>query len=128
MKVEKVIDLENGHKIEFGKATWNEHATSIRNRYLTSNGDFSPRSSSEMPIEDVKILLKESVKNGYISEAELIEIAETCLSALKFDNGHKEVITKTDKLNLMKQASSDPLYLSDVKEVSEDFQNTDHEF
>lgn len=61
MKVEKVIELGNGHKIEFGKASWNEQATSLRNRYPTKNGGFSPRSSSEIPIEDVKILLKESV-------------------------------------------------------------------
>lgn len=128
MKVEKVIELENGHKIEFGKATWNENATSIRNRYLTSNGGFSPRSSSEIPIEDVKILLKESVKNGYLPKSELIEIAETCLSALKDVPDEKEKRTHLDKMTLMKQAQNDSLYSNDIKEVNSDFASSDNEF
>lgn len=127
MKVEKTIELGNGHKIEFGKATWNISATSLRNRYPTSKGGFSPRSSSEIPIEDVKIILKESVKNGYIPKSELIEIAEACISALKFIVEDKKKSTQIDKLVFIKQASSDPLYLSDIKEVSDDFAIVDHE-
>ncbi len=128
MKVEKVVELENGHKIEFGKATWNENAISIRNKYLTLNGDSGIKSSGEIPIEDVKILLKESVKNGYIPKSELIEIAEACLSALKYDKGEKEKLTKIDKIALMKQAKTDFLYLNDIKEINSDFANLDNEF
>lgn len=127
MKVEKTIELGNGHKIEFGKATWNASATSLRNRYPTSKGGFSPRSSSEIPIEDVKIILKESVRNGYISNAELIEIAETCITALKFESADKKYLSQNDKLTLMKQASSDPIYLNDIKEVGDDFAAVDYE-
>lgn len=127
MKVEKTIELGNGHKIEFGKATWNASATSLRNRYPTSKGGFSPRSSSEIPIEDVKIILKESVRNGYISNAELIEIAETCITALKFESVDKKYLSQNDKLTFMKQASSDPIYLNDIKEVGDDFAAVDYE-
>ncbi|RYX83148.1 hypothetical protein EON73_03980 [bacterium] len=127
MKVEKTVELGNGHKIEFGKATWDVRATSLRNRYPTATGGFSPRSSSEIPIEDVKIILKESVKNGYMSNAELIEIAETCITALKFESADRKCLTQNDKLNFMKQASSDPLYLNDIKEVGDDFAALDYE-
>jgi hypothetical protein len=127
MKVEKTIELGNGHKIEFGKATWNASATSLRNRYPTSKGGFSPRSSSEIPIEDVKIILKESVKNGYISNSELIEIAEACITALRSESVNKKHLSQNDKLSFMKKASSDPLYLNDIKEVGDDFAAIDYE-
>lgn len=74
MKVQKEIDLGGGHKIEFGKASWDNTKTSIRNRYPTSTGGFSPRSSSEIPIEDLKPLVIEAIKNGYVNKPDLIEI------------------------------------------------------
>lgn len=127
MKVEKTIELGNGHKIEFGKATWDENVVSIRNRYLTKNNRFSPRSSSEIPIADVKIIVKESVRNGYIPNAELLEIVELCINALKFNSEDRKYLSKNDKINKMKQASSDPLYLNDIKEVGDDFEAVDYE-
>ncbi len=127
MKVEKTIELGNGHKIEFGKATWDESTVSLRNRYLTSNGGFSPRSSGEIPIEDIKILVKESIKNGFVSNAELIEIAELCIITLKLKSEDRKHLTKDDKINLMKQASSDVLYLNDIKEIGEDFDAVDYD-
>lgn len=53
MDVTKTKHLGNGHSIEIGKATWDNTEVSIRNRYPTSTGGFSPRSSSELPIDDV---------------------------------------------------------------------------
>lgn len=79
MKVVKTIDLGKGHKIEFGEATWDASDTSIRNRYPTSTGGFSPRSSSEIPIDDIKILVEESIKNGYLSKSDIIDIIKTGL-------------------------------------------------
>ncbi len=35
--------------------------------------------------------------------------------------------THADKITLLKLASSDPLFLSDVKEVSDDFNSIEHE-
>ena len=37
------------------------------------------------------------------------------------------VSTKAEKLALMQQAVSDPLFLSDIKEIGEDFGSIDHE-
>jgi len=82
MKVIKTIDQGAGHKIEFGEATWDATRTSIRNRYPTSSGGFSPRSSSEIPIEDIKILVEESIINGYISKADIKDIIKTGLDHL----------------------------------------------
>ena len=56
MEVRDSVDLGDGHLIEIGDATWEESQTSIRNRYPTSTGGFSPRSSSEIPIGDIEPL------------------------------------------------------------------------
>ena len=127
MKVEKTIELGNGHRIEFGKATWDEDTVSIRNRYPTSTCGFSPRSSSEIPIEDVKIIVEESVKNGYLPDFQLIEIAEICIKKLKIKSQASNTLSMAKKIDFMKQASSDPLFLSDVKEIGDDFAFVDSE-
>ena len=71
MDVRDSIDLGNGHLIEIGGATWDEDTTSIRNRYPTSTGGFSPRSSSEIPIDDMEALVIA------VGERDLLEVA-TC--------------------------------------------------
>ena len=53
MKVQDTIDLGNGHLIEIGDASWDGSQISVRNRYPTSNGGFSPRSPSEIPLSDI---------------------------------------------------------------------------
>ena len=58
MNVTKTKNVGTGHSIEIGEASWDESQTSIRNRYATSTGGFSPRSSSELPINDVCELVK----------------------------------------------------------------------
>ena len=57
MDVTKTKSLGGGHSIEIGKATWDSEEISIRNRYPTSKGGFSPRSSSEIPLKDVVELI-----------------------------------------------------------------------
>jgi len=52
MNVYDTVNLGEGHLIEFGSSTWDPKSTSVRNRYLTSSGGFSPHSSSEIPLED----------------------------------------------------------------------------
>lgn len=53
MDVEHVKELDEGHTIEIGAATWNSNDRSVRNRYQTSTGGFSPHSSSEIPMSDL---------------------------------------------------------------------------
>ena len=38
-----------------------------------------------------------------------------------------EVDTKAQKLELLKQAVNDPLFLADIKEIHQDFDSIDHE-
>ena len=73
MKVEKSIDLGSGHKIEIGSSSWDDSKKSIRNRYPTSTGGFSPHSSSELPVEDISIITLEAIKNDLLSKKELKE-------------------------------------------------------
>jgi len=82
MKVEKTIDLGNGHKIELGISSWDETKKSIRNRYPTSTGGFSPRSSSELPVKDISILTIEAIKNDLLSKSELKELIRTAINKL----------------------------------------------
>jgi len=81
MKVAKIFPTnEEGHVIEIGQATWDEGETSVRNRYPTSNGGFSPRSSSELPIRDLQGIV-ESVAHEDMFEDKAIAAMILSLSA-----------------------------------------------
>jgi hypothetical protein len=57
------------------------------------------------------------VKEFYtIVENEIVEISK-----------NDGFLSKAQKIELIKQASSDPLFLADMKEISEDFSVVDHE-
>jgi hypothetical protein len=75
MNVLDRVSLEEGHQIEFGKSTWNPEVKSIRNRYPTSNGGFSPHSSSEIPLGDLELIVTTSAKRGWIDVATITRIA-----------------------------------------------------
>lgn len=51
MNVQHTNTVGPGHLIELGESTWDpQGARSIRDRWVTAAGGFSPRSSSEVPI------------------------------------------------------------------------------
>jgi hypothetical protein len=83
MDVLEVIDLSGGHSIEFGKSTWDKDSQSIRNRYLTPSGGFSPHSSSEMPIADVFTLALETVRRDYLEPIQTMELLQAVLDSVK---------------------------------------------
>ena len=83
MKVIKTKDLGNGHKIEIGNATWDSDDISVRNRYHTSNGGFSPRSSSEIPLNDVSEIIKTTVGEDLIDDKELVNMIIAISESLK---------------------------------------------
>jgi len=82
MNVEKTIDLGNGHKIDIGFSSWDNNKKSIRNRYPTSKGGFSPRSSSELPIEDITQITIESINNDLITKDDLKNIIFAAINKL----------------------------------------------
>jgi hypothetical protein len=71
MNVQNTLDLGGGHLIEIGESTWDpQHARSIRDRWPTSTGGFSPRSSSEVPIESLVPMLTFAAQHDELSAAE----------------------------------------------------------
>ncbi|MBN2528474.1 MAG: hypothetical protein JXR76_18950 [Deltaproteobacteria bacterium] len=84
MDVRKTIDLGNGHCIEIGTATWDdgEKQTSIRNRYPTAKGGFSPRSSSEIPRYDIKHITIAAADDNLLKIIEITEMIAALSDAL----------------------------------------------
>ena len=82
MKVVEEIDhpeLPN-HTIQFGISTWTENnpatmqTESIRRAVYNSGGTFSPHGSSEIPMEDMPLLISECVKRRKISKWTLFKL------------------------------------------------------
>lgn len=84
MQVRRTIDLGEGHSIEIGTPTWDEsgNQTSIRSRYPTSTGGFSPRSSSELPLADVRHITVAAAEEDLLSQREIAEMIEALSSSL----------------------------------------------
>jgi hypothetical protein len=84
MDVTKSVDLGDGHKIEIGKATWDETKTqiSIRDRYPTSTGGFSPHSSSELPLGDIKEITTVVAAEDLLKPKDLAEMIAALSASL----------------------------------------------
>jgi hypothetical protein len=83
MDVDEHVDIEDGYSIEWGTSSWSDHSLSVRNRYETSTGGFSPHSSSELPIGDLEHLIVESAKRDHIdpdTAARMIEALAASIS------------------------------------------------
>ena len=94
MKVSETIDFDNNKKakIQFaevakgGNSSWGEKegysANSIRLSWYNENGKFDPYSSSEVPIDALKVLLQEVVKRDMYSKSDLADMIGTLTSAI----------------------------------------------
>jgi hypothetical protein len=82
MQVEREVPIGDGRTIEFGRSTWDEERTSVRNRYLTATGGFSPHSSSEMPIEDVVEITVETLRIELLSQFDTLRIIQAAIDSL----------------------------------------------
>ena len=65
------------HSIEWGEATWNSKAFSIRNRYDLPSGKFNKAGSGEIPQHDFKTMITESIQRDIFTNVELAEILKT---------------------------------------------------
>jgi hypothetical protein len=72
----------NGHRIEFGRSTWNLDEWSVRNRYPTRNGGFSPRSSSEIPLRDIQLIVAALAEQDRIEPQALVAMIEVLAASL----------------------------------------------
>lgn len=89
MNVQESEDLGNGHFIEFGQSSWDENTFSIRNRYPTSTGGFSPHSSSEIPIHDLSILVREAARRDILTRQEMINMIQELADSLdRYESGN----------------------------------------
>ena len=82
MDVHDTVDLGEGHLIEFGQATWDAAQTSVRNRYPTSTGGFSPRSSSEIPITDIVPVAVETLRRDLLDIQQTMQILQAAVHSL----------------------------------------------
>jgi len=84
MNVTDKITTSKIHSIEWGDATWDAKDVSIRNRYdNASGGKFNYAGSAELPWEDCKIMIAESIKRSHFSNSELGEIMDEISTKLK---------------------------------------------
>jgi hypothetical protein len=83
MKVDQEEDLGNGHRIEIGEATWGGGDRSVRNRFETSTGGFSPHSSSEIPMHDLVPILQFIAQHDELSIAECAEIVSALSASIR---------------------------------------------
>jgi hypothetical protein len=58
----KTVIIDPDTSIEIGESTWNPAETSIRRRYQPG-GKFSPHGSSEIPIDDLKIIMEAAARH-----------------------------------------------------------------
>ncbi len=65
----------SSHSIEWGNATWDDAEFSIRNRYdNATTGKFNKAGSGEIPWEDFKLMIKQSILKKQLDNSELAEI------------------------------------------------------
>ncbi len=75
MKPKDIFQNDSGHSIEWGEATWDKDDFSIRNRYDNPlTGRFNKAGSSEVPWEDFKMMIKQSILRGHLENKDLAEI------------------------------------------------------
>ena len=83
MKIDHTKELNHGHKIEIGSATWNESARSVRDRWPTANGGFSPRSSSEIPMESLPEIIEFAATHNELSIQDCCRLISALSDSIK---------------------------------------------
>ena len=75
--------LAAGNTIEIGEATWNPSDRSIRDRWPTKTGGFSPRSSSEVPMDSLVPMLAFAAQHDELSAADCATIISALAESIK---------------------------------------------
>jgi hypothetical protein len=77
------------HFIQFGISTWTEdepetdQTESIRRAVYNDDGKFSPRGSSEVPIEDMELMIRACIQRDKIGIEELTNILSDIAESIK---------------------------------------------
>lgn len=73
-----------GHSVEIGESTWDPTGErSIRDRWATANGGFSPRSSSEIPMDSLVHLLAFAAQHDELTAAQCSDIIVALAASIK---------------------------------------------
>lgn len=83
MNVQHTLNMGGGHLIELGESTWDTSARSIRDRWPTSTGGFSPHSSSEVPASSLVPMLTFAAQHDELSAAECAEIISALADSIR---------------------------------------------
>ena len=91
MKVQDNVFFDEfpGYSIEWGEATWTKDEPdeskdwSIRNRYSNQDGRFNYAGSSEVPWDDFKRMISESIRRGHFENEELANILNDIAKKLR---------------------------------------------
>jgi hypothetical protein len=77
-------NLGGGHIIEIGESTWDpQNARSIRDRWPTATGGFSPHSSSEVPMTSLVPMLSFAAQHDELSAAQCADIIAHLAASIK---------------------------------------------
>ena len=82
MKVTDSVVLDERHSIEFGQATWDENDISVRDRWATASGGFSPRSSSEIPLHSIPDIMIETANRDLLDVPTTARIIEALAASI----------------------------------------------
>lgn len=86
MNVQHAVNVGPGHFVELGASTWDPQGErSIRDRWVTKAGGFSPRSSSEVPIASLVPMLLFAGQHDELTASECAAI----ISALALSIGRQ---------------------------------------
>jgi hypothetical protein len=81
-------NLDN-HEIQIGISTWTEknpidqQTESIRRAVYNEVGKFSPHGSSEIPIEDMALLIRACLQRDRITRQEMIDIVNDITASMQ---------------------------------------------
>lgn len=79
----KSLPVGPGHVVEVGRATWDQGARSVRDRWIGPKNHFSPHASSEIPVESLVPLLSFAAANNELSPAQCAEIIVALAESIK---------------------------------------------
>lgn len=82
MQVQHRVQLDERHSVEFGLSTWDEACLSVRNRYDRADGGFSPHGSSELPLDDLPLLIIEASRRQLFDVASIARMIVALAASL----------------------------------------------
>jgi hypothetical protein len=79
-------------------------------------------------LADMKLIaIRDSSQNRFLDTLDKLRSTKGSISVEEITSEVELVRSRSEKIDAMKRASSDPLFLADIKEIASDFNDIDHE-